>query len=142
MRAALVAVLIALVVVGLWGILWAVDKATESSFEGRPFDRTTWLKHRGDYESPRGRLVDDLLERHLKIGMTKRQVVRLLGQPDEKFPPISPEEDPAVVSDTFGYGYYAGPYYDCIFQLVDVEFDKSGILTKVWLHRPKDICTG
>jgi hypothetical protein len=131
-----------IVVAGAWGILRAASDATEPGFETRQFNRQIWLMHRGAYESPRGQLVDDLLRQHLKIGMTKRQVVRLLGPPDEKFPPISPEEDPAVVEDTFGYGYYAGPHYDCIFQLVDVEFDKRWIVTKVWLHRPKDICTG
>ena len=50
------------------------------------FDRVLWLKHpqEEDRYNPRARIVDDLIKNHLKPGMTKKEVIDLLGKPYEE----------------------------------------------------------
>jgi len=50
------------------------------------FDRARWLAASHGYcsKSERGRMVDDLVHRHLRPGMPLIQVRRLLGPPDVK----------------------------------------------------------
>jgi hypothetical protein len=133
-----------LVLGGSWGLLWAcgtaVEQLTRTEFETQAFDHRTWVAHHGDYESPRGRMLDDLLRTRLKLGMKRPEILSLLGQPDEKFPPIPPAEDPAVRTKGDGYGYFAGPYYGCVFQLLDIQFSPDGVVVDIFLHRPRDIC--
>jgi hypothetical protein len=125
------------------GVLWVaagVREETQPAFESGPFLRATWIAHHGEpYDNPRGRMVDDLLPR-LRPGMTRRDLARLLGSPDARFPPTSPEEDPEAADGSYGWGYYAGPYYECIYQMVGIEFDRRGSVMYAFLHRPKDIC--
>jgi hypothetical protein len=48
----------------------------------RPFDQAAWQQQpveTNNERSPRCLMVDDLLENHLKIGMTRSEVVALLG---------------------------------------------------------------
>jgi hypothetical protein len=71
----LLIVLLALVVVAL--------RATSPTQPGnRPFDRVSWLRHRGPLNPVRGQMSLDLIRNHLRAGMTRAQVRALLGAPD------------------------------------------------------------
>ena len=67
-----------LLLVGTLGItFWRAEKQSR-------FDRTVWIS-RPDLEgsdTPRSRMVGDVMRRHLKPGMTCPQVHQLLGKPD------------------------------------------------------------
>ena len=47
------------------------------------FDKKIWLTHdtMKEIENPRMKMTDDLLKNHLKKGMTKAEVIKLLGKP-------------------------------------------------------------
>ncbi|MBS1709863.1 MAG: hypothetical protein JSS65_14210 [Armatimonadetes bacterium] len=50
------------------------------------FDRKAWLKQELDsIAQPRGDMVTDLIDFHLPIGMSKEDVIALLGSPDFTF---------------------------------------------------------
>lgn len=54
---------------------------------GRSFDRRQWLQtDPGATDSPRLSMTGDLLRRHLKPGMTRAQVLDLLGPPEDEGP--------------------------------------------------------
>jgi hypothetical protein len=47
------------------------------------FDREVWIDHPGenDHSNPRARMVNDVVKTHLKPGMSKTAVLKLLGRP-------------------------------------------------------------
>ncbi|MEJ7560010.1 MAG: hypothetical protein WKF66_16980 [Pedobacter sp.] len=47
------------------------------------FDRQVWIDNpdEGDRSNPRARMVDDVVKTHLKPGMSKTAVLKLLGKP-------------------------------------------------------------
>ena len=54
----------------------------------RAFSQELWKEARdtsspSNTENPRASMVDDLLKNHLKVGMTKEQVLALLGPPEQ-----------------------------------------------------------
>ena len=55
----------------------------QNSYNNRNFNREIWLSHHDVLESfnPRGLMVQDLLNRHLKTGMKKSDVISVLGKP-------------------------------------------------------------
>lgn len=83
----------------------------------RPFDSEGWKS--GDDEI-RGQMVHDLLERKLLVRKTKKEVIKLLGQPDE--------EDPRFIT----YFFYDGDEFSPP-PLVHVEMSKDQIVKDVWI---------
>lgn len=62
----------------LWGVLWIVLPDNDI-----PFDRQTWLSYeRYSSDTTRMRMCSSLFAYHLRNGMTKAQVVTLLGRPE------------------------------------------------------------
>ncbi|APZ92131.1 hypothetical protein Fuma_01736 [Fuerstiella marisgermanici] len=55
-----------------------------SPFSGRVFDRDVWLAQYGSRaaDNPRASMVQHLKWAHLRTGMTRSEVVQLLGEPD------------------------------------------------------------
>jgi hypothetical protein len=71
-------------IVGLGVLIAVVGVRYYLAHRDVPFDRTTWIRPVGACEhSPRGRMVDDLVQWHLHQGMAMKQVRMLLGPPDE-----------------------------------------------------------
>ena len=91
-------------------------------FAGRRFDRAVWLRNRScDAENnPRARMYDDLARNHLRRGMSRAAVRRLLGEP-------APGRAAAVLE--YPLGYASGFKIDCDY--LYVEFDRSGRLRRV-----------
>ena len=65
--------------------------ATVIAFTGkpRPFSEDLWktaseVSKTSNAENPRALMADDLLKNHLKVGMTREQVLSLLGPPDQE----------------------------------------------------------
>jgi hypothetical protein len=77
----------------------------------RRFDQTVWkLSDGGDWKryDDRGRMIDSLLEDHLRLGMTRVDVESLLGQPDHlKWSYVFPHPGYFVASGD-GFGCLAG----------------------------------
>ena len=48
------------------------------------FQQDIWLAHHNsdDPENPRGMMINDLKQNHLKKGMSMKDVIDLLGEPD------------------------------------------------------------
>ena len=96
--------------------------AYKLSSGGRDFDSTEWQawgRHAQDCfdgDSPRLFMVDDLRANHLRIGMRRAAVIRLLGPPDYKWSGRDLE-------------YTLGGDIDCEF--LEVSFDKRGTLKLV-----------
>lgn len=53
-------------------------------FAGQSFDRAVWHKFHNNHEpdNPRASMSKDLRRRYLRQGLTKQEVVKLLGEPD------------------------------------------------------------
>ena len=93
----------------------------ENPFDNRTFDKEIWHTYHNstDQDNPRGNMADDLRKNHLYSGMTKKQVLELLGEPDfEK------------QSHVFKYvlGGWSGFRID--YDSLDIYFDSAGRLTK------------
>lgn len=60
-----------------WPSPWGV-------FAGKPFNRCIWLAAAGDETplNPRTRMVWDVMINHLSAGMSREDVINILGQPD------------------------------------------------------------
>ncbi len=56
----------------------------DDPFDDRTFDRQLWVQYDGslDSDNPRGQMFVDLTTKVLKTGMTRAEVVELLGEPD------------------------------------------------------------
>lgn len=54
-------------------------------FKPTSFDSQHWMfsKPEMSWESVRLKMVDDLVENHLKVGLQKSQIISLIGSPDE-----------------------------------------------------------
>jgi len=64
---------------------WALMRTVAGSpFDDRPFDAEVWAASTGNRHSFRAPMVQDLIDKHLKRGMTREQVTGLLGEPDSR----------------------------------------------------------
>jgi outer membrane protein assembly factor BamE (lipoprotein component of BamABCDE complex) len=52
-------------------------------YKSDKFDRDVWLSHNDmtDTSSPRAKMTKDLLQNHLKEGMTRDSILAMLGKP-------------------------------------------------------------
>lgn len=99
---------------GMFLMVFLFHLLVPNPFDDRPFDREVWLAEAGlpGPDNPRGQMYEDLLEKHLKKGMTKAEVLALLGKPDA-----------TSRSRLFSYelGMWSGMRIDT--DTLDVEFD-------------------
>lgn len=110
-RRILLSLCVALALLGGW-IGWFRYREAQS----RIFDATTWRQTRSsDYV--RGRMVPDLLAHHRLEGMTRAQVVALLGEPTQL-------RDGAFVYDL---GYPDDDLFPIDPYLLVIDFDGRGI---------------
>ena len=90
-------------------------------FNDRSFDEETWHAYHNilDPDNPRGNMADDLRKNHLRRGMAKEEVIKLLGEPESE-----------KSSQVFQYnlGMWSGIRFD--YDTLDIYFDSSGRLTK------------
>jgi SmpA / OmlA family len=91
-------------------------------FAGRSFDRKLWHEFNkiDDPNNPRASMVASLQRRHLKLGMTRDQVVNLLGEPDMAKTPEMYE---------YNLGMWSGFRMD--YDGLQIYFDKKGRLSSV-----------
>ena len=96
-------------------VLWL---AFSSPFSGADFNQRGWAAAAGqDERCIRGSMVNDLLKKHVRIGMTKEKLFAVIGQPDD--------DRGAEVS------YYLGFCQTPIDpDTLDFYFDSQGMLTK------------
>jgi len=59
----------------------------DDPFSGRSFDRKIWLEFADDYvdDNPRASMIRDLQKEHLQVGMSRTEIIELLGEPETKF---------------------------------------------------------
>jgi hypothetical protein len=90
-------------------------------FDDNKFDQQLWasMHESVDPKNPRGKMYQDLIENHVKIGMTKAQILNLLGSADlnnqERF-------------IRYNLGMWSGMRVDN--DSFDLYFSESGKLTK------------
>lgn len=78
----LVAALVLLAVVGA-GVWFFCEDAIRERLSRQRFDAVAWQAGQSRTDGVRVRMVDDLLRRHSFQGMTREQVIGLLGEPDK-----------------------------------------------------------
>lgn len=92
-------------------------------FDNKDFDKTTWVQfdNSNDPDNPRGEMYEDLIENNLSKGMSKKEVIDLLGQPDYK-------------SEEYFLSYNLGAWsgFRIDYDSLDLEFDKDGKLVKFY----------
>lgn len=105
-------------------------------FNQRPFDAQVWRSAPYDRNSPRGKMTRDLIRHHLRSGMSRAEVVRLLGEPQEarRFAGSPLVEKPGYEQArevlTYPLGAWSGFRMDM--DLLDVAFDEQGRVIGAW----------
>jgi len=58
----------------------------DTPFDNRAFDRELWIINYDNYhpDNPRAEMIYDLKRNHLRAGMTRGEVIKLLGKPDRR----------------------------------------------------------
>ena len=109
-------------VVGVW---WYVYPIINDPFNDARFDHKEWLSASGSrkMDNPRGPMVEDLQQRFLHKGMTRRQVELIIGKPD-----CTSKYDLERGIE----GYFLGCWGFCAIdpQYLQVQYDKQGMLIR------------
>jgi SmpA / OmlA family len=113
-------IMITLVAIALTGLRWI--KYYSDPFAGRSFDREVWHQFHSndDPDNPRASMVESLQRSYLHPGLTRQQVVQLLGEPDL---------DESLNMSEYNLGMWSGFRMD--YDGLQVYFDKQGRLTCV-----------
>lgn len=112
---------------GLW---LAADY--HDAFNDRRFDRAVWMSAKADDpDSPRGPMARDVLRHHLRQGMLREDVLRLLGPPDD-----DPTFPYLFGNDSMSYLIGMGGGFRMDYYTLTVQFDPSGklISADIWQH--------
>lgn len=92
-------------------------------FDDRPFDRGVWIKNYDNQhpDNPRVEMISDLENNYLRKGVTRKQVVELLGKPDRR-------DEKHVISYLVGMqGFVSDPGQ------LELEFDEKMGLIRFYL---------
>ena len=110
----------ALCIVGLGG--WFYHTFFNDPFDDWWFDAKIWKSqhNKSTSDNPRGKMASDLKNRVIKPGMTKTQILQMLGPPD-----FSQNE----ATFTYNLGSWSGFRMDG--DVFDVDFNKSGRVKSV-----------
>ena len=116
------ALLLALAGWGVWKLLGLADERFwmgPAVFDEIPFDRKVWLAYEKNKDGNiRKRMFHDLRRRHLRPGMSRNEVLRLLGKPTRE--------------DGDHLDYYLGPdALDIDTNELILELDASGCVVRV-----------
>ena len=132
--------------IGAWAIVLAslalggtllCRRGTQYMPEGSvAFQREVWIAHSAndDPRNPRGKMVDDLIDRHLQNGMSCTQVLVLLGPPAEPPNGLIPT-DPCIGRRELSWfiGNWNGFGIDDNYLVV--KFDERGVLVSArWIQ--------
>jgi hypothetical protein len=114
-----VSILAFLALVFFYSVLYFIGG--NDPFDDKAFDKQVWVSMHDQMlpDNPRGQMYQDIIENHVKLGMSKVQVLELLGTPDFK-------NEINFVSYNLGMWSGMGMDYDSF----DLYFSKSGVLTK------------
>lgn len=95
----------------------------EDPFDNKKFERSVWMENHDnmDPDNPRGEMYKDLVEKKLKKGMTKEEIIELLGEAD-----IKTEE--RFLS--YNLGMWSGFKMD--YDSLDLEFDNKNQLKRFY----------
>lgn len=116
-----------LIVVAMLALFIAWMQGFNNPFNDRPFDRQVWLAMRDseEHDNPRGQMAQDIRKRHLKRGMTRKEVENLLGKPDLSSSSDNPWQ--------YILGEWSGFRMDT--DTLDVHFDERGRVSGTRLHQ-------
>lgn len=102
--------------------------------QARPFEREQWRSQSARRIDEHGRTLrqemsDDLLDRHLRAGMTVAEVLALVGPPD-----IQPSDEGRQAMDDWVWrmGAERGPFVDGS-EWLSVAWDAHGRVARAWL---------
>jgi hypothetical protein len=103
--------------------IWVLPFFFLTPFDDMQFNAEVWARQAGtkDYKNPRGQMYEDLLENHLHRGITKDQVIQLLGEPDYS-------KSDTLLRYYLGHWSEIGRYPDYLY----VEFDAKGRLKRAY----------
>ena len=103
--------------------IWALPFFFLTPFDDMRFNAQVWARQAdtNDYKNPRGQMYEDLLENHLPRGITKEQVIQLLGEPDYS-------KSETLFRYNLGYWSGIGRHPDYLY----VEFDVKGRLKRAY----------
>lgn len=116
-------------------VLTVIFSMGDDGLRARPFDAKAWLAPdwkstvgaESHYHSIRQEMVDDLLEHHLHAGLSRDEVLGLIGEKDPD--PYFREPDPEAWIYWLGAERGIGVDYEWLF----VSFDERGIVTRAFL---------
>jgi hypothetical protein len=100
-----------------------------------PFSRQLWLENPsvGPGDNLRGRMVADIRRRHLRPGMRREEIVRMLGKPDNVHSRSELSHYPELKGADLGYSYRLGLCKSMDDWSLDIGFDRSGCLVATGL---------
>lgn len=107
-----------LIIIGALSLIY-LDVFSNGINEQIAFDRSEWKN--GD-ERTRGKMIEDLIDRHLLIGKNREEVTSLLGPPDKQG-----EELIAYTIDLGQRFWFGSPWYYDLY----VHFDSAGTVQTV-----------
>jgi hypothetical protein len=89
----------------------------QNPFDDQRFNQSLWAAYSGstDPHNPRGQMYEDLTKQNLKKGMSKQDILALLGEPD-----FSKEDT------VFKYNLGAWSGFRIDYDSLDIEFDQDG----------------
>lgn len=92
-------------------------------FDNEYFDKITWQQYSNNMirDNPRGEMFENLTEQYLKPGMSKKEVILLLGKPDFR------EEENFF---SYNLGMWSG--YRIDYDSLDLKFNKKGQLVEFY----------
>lgn len=98
-------------------------------FSGQRFDRTVWVAAKADDpDSPRGPMARDVMRHHLRPGMTRNEVIRVLGPPDS-----IPSSRSLQGGDRIEYLVGSGGTWD--YCALTIQFDLAGKLVSAGIYQ-------
>ena len=120
----IIASILAVGLLGYVAFVWYVAYVVfDTPFDNKEFDKIVWQKYHKDMnpDNPRGEMYKSLIEDYLKQGMTKREIIQLLGEPDYK------DEENLL---SYNLGMWSGFRID--YDSLDLNFSNDGNLVKYY----------
>jgi hypothetical protein len=93
------------------------DVQEQQKIYARKFDQQQWLSQAAIRQSVRREMIGDLLDGKRVMGMSREQVIRLLGAPDQTF------SSQARISYPLG-GTKGGAVQNCLYLTLELDGDK------------------
>ncbi len=116
-RKMLAGVVVSVLLVSVGFLLFLRCFIFPNPFNDQRFNQSLWAAYSGstDPNNPRGQMYEDLTKKKLKKGMSKQDILTLLGEPD-----FSKDET------VFKYNLGAWSGFRIDYDSLDIEFDQDG----------------